>query len=162
MTDNQIIVGMADLQTGRGNIKLATLGLGSCVGITLFDAATKVGGMAHAMLPSCTITGDDQNKAKYADTAINELLKRVLAQGANRSTLVAKLAGGAHMFNRAVKKDVIQIGLRNAEASKQTLRQLNIPIRAIDVGGNFGRTIILNLENGELLVRTLGHGEKII
>jgi len=156
-----IVVGMADLKVAKSPDILTTLGLGSCVGITLYDKIKKIGGMAHVMLP--TYKGfEGQNIAKFADSAIIELINQLSRLGVARNLLVAKIAGGAHMFGRAQNNDMLKIGERNAAASIAILKQLAIPIIANDTGGSHGRTIELNMDNGALKIRSVGAGEKFI
>jgi len=156
-----IVVGMADLKFAKHPDALTTLGLGSCVGITLFDASTKIGGLAHVMLPSYK-GYEGQTIMKFADSAIIELLNQMTRAGAKRGSLVAKIAGGAHMFGKASNNDMLKIGERNAAASLAVLSQLRIPVKANETGGTHGRTIILNLNDGSLLIRTVGAGEKTV
>lgn len=155
-------VGMADLNVAKAGAMLRTTGLGSCVGLTLYDPAAKIGGMVHVMLPSSSISRDSQlNRAKYADTAIPELVRRMVEAGASSSRLMAKLAGGAQMFLLASPlADTMRIGPRNVEACKEALRSLNIPIEAEDTGGNYGRTIELDCSSGVLFVRSVQAGAK--
>ena len=94
-----IKVGMADLNICKSPDIITTLGLGSCIGLTLYDPVTKIGGLVHYMLPDSTQMRNNSNIAKFADTGIDELLKQVLRAGANRTRLVAKIAGGAKMFS---------------------------------------------------------------
>jgi len=156
-----IVVGMADLKVAKNPDILTTLGLGSCVGITLYDKLTKIGGMAHVMLP--TYKGfEGQNIAKFADSAIIELVKQLTRIGTTRNALIAKIAGGAHMFGRTSNNDMLKIGERNAAASLAILKQLGIPVHANDTGGTHGRTIELHTETGALKIRTVGAGEKFI
>jgi len=156
-----IVVGMADLKAAKAPDELTTLGLGSCVGITLVDRANKIGGMAHCMLP--TYKGyEGQNKAKFVDSAVIELINQLVRLGAVKGHLVAKIAGGAHMFGSSQNNDMLKIGERNAVAGVAILRQLNIPIQANDTGGTHGRTIILNINTGDLKIRTVGKGDKTI
>ena len=158
--DNLVKVGMADLNIAKYPGVLITLGLGSCVGIALFDPVSKIGGLAHIMLPSSTQVKNNSNKAKFADTAIVELLNMMISAGARKSSIVAKLAGGAQMFSFSQANDIMRIGQRNAAASKEALESLSIPVVAEDTGGNYGRTIELYTENGILLVKTIGYGIK--
>lgn len=155
-------VGMADLAVLKSVGILTTLGLGSCVGIVLYDNTNKVGGLAHIMLPSSKEIKNNSNKAKFADTAIELLLDEMIQLGANSRKIVAKLAGGSQMFAFNAKNDILKIGERNVKASKKILGKFNIPVIAEDTGGNYGRTIELNIGDGSLLVRTIGHGTKII
>ena len=153
-----IKVGMADLKVGKEPDILTTLGLGSCVGIALYDCTTKIGGLAHIMLPDSTQIKNNENKAKFADTAIDVLLQEMLNVGARRNRLTAKIAGGAHMFEFKNMNDMMCIGARNIAAVLRGLEQKNIPVIAQDTGENYGRTIELDMQNGILRVKTIGHG----
>ena len=156
-----IVVGMADLRVAKNPDILTTLGLGSCIGITLYDKAHRIGGLAHVMLPSYK-GFEGQNIAKFADSAIIELVNQITRLGAARGSLVAKIAGGAHMFGHAQNSDIMKIGERNARASMAILSQLRIPVQANDTGGSHGRTIELYIDTGALKIKTVGLGEKFI
>ena len=114
------------------------------------------------MLPSSKEIKNNSNTAKFADTGIELLLKKMLELGANKRSIVAKIAGGAQMFSFNSTNDILKIGERNVKATKEKLKELNIPILAEDTGGNYGRTIELNSEDGSLLIKTIGHGIKTI
>ena len=157
-----IQVGMADLKMTRSPDRLMTAGLGSCIGICIFDRALKLGSLAHIMLPSSLQAKNPENKAKFADTAIEVVLDTMIKNGANRSRLQAKIAGGAQMFKFSGESDIMKIGERNAIAVEENLQKHRIPLLARDTGGNYGRTITFDPETGDLLVRTIGHGERII
>lgn len=159
-----IKVGMADLKVGRAPDTLTTLGLGSCIGLTLYDPVTKVGGLVHYMLPDSTKLRNSTNIAKFGDTGIRELLKQVLASGASQRRLVAKIAGGACMFEMSGGglSSVGHVGARNAEEARKILKELRIPLIAEDTGLNYGRTVELNCENGEYMIKAVGKPPKII
>ncbi len=154
-----IKVGMADLKAGKNPDSIISYGLGSCVGIALYDPQTKVGGLAHIMLPDSTQARATDNKAKFADTALPVLLDEVLALGGSRSRLTAKIAGGSQMFSFAQATDVMRIGDRNAEAVRAVLKSMSIRLVAEDVGGNYGRTVELLLDSGAFLIKTVNKGE---
>ncbi len=155
------IIGIAEMSASKAPDIIITLGLGSCVGVTLYDPTSKIGGMVHIMLPDSN--GDPKGKpAKYADTAVPLLLENVLKLGAKKNKLVAKLAGGAQMLKFSRNNAANSIGARNAEEAKKALRKAGIRIVAEDTGGSYGRTIELNLETGKLLVKTVGYGKKEI
>lgn len=162
MMDNVVKVGMADLKVVKAPNSLTTLGLGSCVGICLIDKSAKVAGMAHIMLPSSKSIRNNANKAKFADTAIDVLISEMEKLGGKKYRLVGKIAGGAQMFALSGKNDLMKIGERNAIAVKEILSEYKIPIKAEDVGGNHGRTIVFDGETGVLTVKTIGHGVKEI
>lgn len=158
-----IKVGMADLKTCVSPNGVTTLGLGSCVGIAIRDPMTKIGGLAHIMLPDSTaIRNSQQNIAKFADTGIVELVSQMEKLGAKRSRMVAKIAGGATMFNFQSTNTIGQVGERNVEATKAKLKELNIPIIAQDTGANYGRTVIFYPESGDFHIRAVGKPETII
>jgi len=154
-----IKVGMADLKVGKNPDSLISYGLGSCVGIALYDAQTKVGGLAHIMLPDSTQARATDNTAKFADTAIPVLLEQILRLGAQRNRVTAKIAGGSQMFSFAQATDIMRIGDRNAEAVREALKAHSIRILAEDVGGNYGRTVELLLDSGVFVIKTVNKGD---
>jgi chemotaxis protein CheD len=155
-------VGMADLKVAQHPSVLTTLGLGSCIGIALYDYKKKIVGMAHIMLPSSRIATTFYNRAKFADTGIHDLVEEMKKAGSDVRSIVAKIAGGAQMFSFSVNNESMKIGLRNAEATRAVLADFKIPILAEDTGGNYGRTIELYSEDGRLMVRTIGFGIKYL
>ncbi len=159
---NMIRVGMADLKVCESPGILTTLGLGSCVGIVLYDSLSKIGGMVHVMLPDSTKFTNNENKAKYADTGIETLVNNMLDVGANKERIVAKIAGGAQMFAFSSDSDALRIGERNVEAVKKILDTKKIKIMAEDTGLNYGRTIEFYTETGELLIKSVGKPDKKI
>lgn len=164
MNNKEIIkVGMAELSVSTAPIILKTTGLGSCVGVCVYDSLKKIGGMAHIMLPSSknsrhatTVIG------KYSDTAIDELLANLGKLGVTKNSLVAKIAGGSQMFAFAGGSEIMKIGQRNIEAVREDLERHRIKIIAEDVGGNYGRTIEFDLATGGLSIRAINQGIKII
>ena len=157
-----IKVGMADLNICKAPDMITTLGLGSCIGIAVYDPVVKIGGLAHIMLPDSTQMRNNSNIAKFADTGIEELIKRVTAAGANKRRLVAKIAGGAKMFQVSGLSTIGNVGDRNAEASRMKLKQLGIPLLAEDTGLNYGRTVELYPATGEFYIKAVGKSLKII
>lgn len=158
-----IKVGMADLKVCKAPDGLITLGLGSCVGIALRDPLTQVGGLAHIMLPdSKAIVTSNSNKEKFADTGIEELVRQMVAMGANKNRLVAKIAGGATMFQIQSRSDIMKIGERNVQATIAKLKELNISLLAQDTGANYGRTVTFYPESGDFHIRSIGKDNKII
>lgn len=158
-----IKVDMADLKLCKSPDSITTLGLGSCVGIAIRDPVTKVGGLAHIMLPDSTQIRNTSNIAKFADTGIEELVRLITSSGGSRSRLVAKIAGGAQMFSfQNQKNEMIRVGERNVEATKAKLKQLRIPILAQDTGLNYGRTVIFYPETGDFVIKSVGKPQKTI
>ena len=166
---NIIKVGMADLNVCKAPDGLTTLGLGSCIGLTLYDPVTKIGGMVHYMLPDSTKVSNNSNKAKFADTGIEELLKKVIAAGASKTRLVAKIAGGAKMFEVSGLSDVgniaytYEVELKDGAAEYlRYLKEKGIRLVAEDTGLNYGRTVELHCDTGEFLIKSVGKPIKTI
>lgn len=158
----EIKVGMADLNVCTPPDSIITMGLGSCVGVVLWDKHTKISGMVHVMLPDSTAIAQNSNRAKFADTGIEELLKLIIGKGARKESLVAKIAGGAQMFSVNTNSPTLHVGERNVEAVKKKLSSLRIPIVAEDTGLNYGRTVIFFPETGIYQIRSIGKDIKNI
>lgn len=157
-----IKVGMADLKICKSPNALTTLGLGSCVGIAVRDPVTKIGGLAHIMLPDSTKIRNNSNIPKFADTGIVELVRQLVNAGASKGRLVSKIAGGAQMFAFQNKTDLVRVGENNVLASRAVLKELNIPVLAADTGLDYGRTVIFYPETGDFVIKTVGKQEKVI
>ena len=157
-----IRVGMADYKVGRAPSVLISYGLGSCIGISLYDPQTKIGGLLHIMLPDSNQARASDNPAKFADTGLPLMLNDVISMGASKSRLVAKIAGGAQMFAFSNATDIMRVGTRNADTVKKILQRMGIRLIAEDTGGNYGRTVQIDLSNGVYKVKTIDRGEKDI
>lgn len=158
-----IKVGIADLNIVKAPDLIKTTGLGSCVGVVLFDLALETAGMAHVMLPDSSLSKSGPvNEAKYADTAVKTLYSKLLSIGARPGWIKAKLAGGAQMFQFTGSSDLMRIGPRNVEAVLSELKNLKIPVVGQDVGGNSGRTIEFNPKTGLMQIRTVNKGNSEI
>mgnify|MGYP000874255272 CR=1 FL=1 len=162
MEGKEIKVGIADMNTAGSPDKIITIGLGSCVGIALYDNKISVGGLAHIMLPDSTQFSNKKNPMKFADLAIPLLIEKLEKLGVNRKNLKAKIAGGASMFNFSDKSMIMDIGNRNGDAVKHILEEYSISILAEDLGGNKGRTMIFDTYDGRVKIKTVGIGIKEI
>lgn len=163
--ESMIVVNMGDYKTARGEKKLMTKDLGSCVGVAVRDPQTGVGGLLHVMLPHCSAmraVGTSYVAAKYADTGLDEMIKDLVMQGAGRQHLVAKIAGAAHMIKNATIPESEDISSRNLNAVKEKLEELQIPLLAADVGEHFPRTVVFEPGNGTFKIFTPGKEEKRI
>lgn len=160
MIIEQIKVGIADYNIVKAPNKIMTIGLGSCVGIAIYDTKQKVVGLAHIMLADSTKFKRIDNEAKFADLAIPKLVKAMLDIGCSRINLKAKIAGGASMFNFSDVKIVSDIGKRNSRAVKEALKKERIEIIAEDTGGSKGRTMIVDSLTGTVTLKIVGQGIK--
>ena len=156
MDGKMIKVGMADLNLCYAPDAITTLGLGSCVGVAIYDKTTKMAGLVHVMLPDSTQVRQNQNRAKFADTGIELMVAMMLKAGANPRSLTAKIAGGAQMFAFSANNDMMRVGERNVMAVKKKLAQLRIRIIAEDTGQNFGRTVEFYPATGDFVIKSVG------
>lgn len=155
-----INVGMSEIQTSKlPGVILSAPGLGSCIGLTMYDTAIKAAGMVHIVLPDSSINENPVISGKYADKAIPELLNRMSQLGAKKQNLVVKIAGGAQMFNLDKGGNILNIGIRNVIAVKAALNKEGLVLTGSDTGGNKGRTLKLNVATGVVTVRIIGQQE---
>ncbi len=157
-----IKVGIAALDICVAPDSITTIGLGSCVGVVLYDEAKKTAGLVHVMLPDSTRIRENANRAKFADTGITLLLERLLELGIYKRSLKAKIAGGAKMFDFSRAGNVQGIGEQNVKAVKEILMQNQIPLIAEDVGLNYGRTIVFDPKSCQMHVMSAGRVEKVL
>ena len=156
-----IHVGMAELVVAKHPANLVTLGLGSCIGLVIYDQASKTVGMVHIMLPDSRDTKNNPKPGKFADTAVPLLLEELMKLGVNKSQLRAKMAGGAQMFAIPGKDSAIfAVGARNVEATTKLLAEEGIRLVASDTGGSKGRSVDFNTATMKFIVKTLGSGTK--
>ena len=156
-------VGIADMNIAKAPNTIRTSGLGSCVGVVLYEEKTNIAGLIHVMLPDSSLgrTGTI-NVAKFADTGIPAMIEQLKLEGVPSFKLRAKIAGGAQMFQFSSARDTMRIGPRNVEAVKEYLKKYSIPIVSEDTGGNSGRTIEFNPTTKLLNIRTVNQGVRDI
>lgn len=162
MSAREIIVRVADLAVGGTGDQLITVGLGSCIAIVLYDGTACVGGLAHVLLPSPALSRRDGNPAKSPHTAVPRLLQLMAERGGSPRRITGRLVGGASMFAALAPPGTIHMGERNVVASRQVLNTHGIPLVGEAVGGDFGRTIRLDVSNGTLEVRSVAHGVRTL
>ena len=149
-------VGMGEYAIAAATGRLAVRGLGSCIAVVLHDPVAVMGGIAHVMLPSHTLARDQERPAKFADTGIPLLVEELVRLGAERGRIVARLIGGARMFDAAVMGGTVHMGARNVLACRAALEEAGVALGAEDVGGGRGRSILYDVEKGTVAVRMLG------
>lgn len=152
-------VGIADIVVASEAEVLVSYGLGSCLAVALYDPDNRLGGLAHTLLPEPLRGVAVDRPGKFVTTALRFLRDELVAAGANPQRLVAKLCGGARMFQ--LTSAVGSIGERNVEAARAELAALEIPLVAEDVGGSQGRTCEFHLADGKVLVRLARGHDKL-
>ncbi len=154
-------VGIGDMTLTRGDGIIITYALGSCIGISFYDPGIRLGALLHIMLPERQ-NATDPNLFKYADTGIQETLRKLMAFGMVKPRTIIKIAGGAKMFEIKGNASFGNIGERNAIKVKQILRAEGLRLMAEDTGGTYARTMLLNVGNGDVSVRSFGKQEKFL
>jgi len=147
----RIKVGIAEYKVTTDAALLTTSGLGSCIGIAIYDELSGAAGLVHVMLPSAADI-DGGNRAKFADTGVEALVEALESEGASTDTMRAKIAGGSDMLD--FSESGSSIGSRNAKQVRRTLEEYDIPIIGEDLGGDHGRSIKLETETGDLIVKS--------
>ncbi|MDR3572558.1 MAG: chemotaxis protein CheD [Anaerolineaceae bacterium] len=138
---------------------LVAYGLGSCLGIKMYDPVVGVSGLLHAVLPTSN-NGSDPGAPKYVDSGIEGLLSAMIKKGADRRRIVIKMAGGANMLITPGFQHTFDIGIRNVDSAHKTFERLNLCLKKEDVGGNIGRTVRVYVANGRMTVRIIGGTEQ--
>jgi len=160
--DKVLNVGLAEVKTAQSPQILTTPPLGSCVCVVLYDELTRIGSMAHFMLPDINLAKSKENRAKFANTVVEIMLKEMINMGVPRSRIKAKIVGGANMFPSMDQANPIQIGTRNIAAVKDELKKRKIRLMAEDTEGNYARSVEFFLETGAVSIKSPLHGNKEI
>ncbi len=160
MRKGVVLVRPGEVRVGAEKDILATLGLGSCVAIALHDPIGRIGALCHAMLPQPLPGRIAEPIGRFTSLVVPDLVKAVVAAGADRSRLEARVVGGATMF-AALASDTEGIGARNVRAAREALAELDVPVRSEDVGGTYGRSVYFNVSDGSVEVRTV-HGGTVV
>ncbi|WP_462273515.1 chemotaxis protein CheD [Methanohalophilus sp.] len=145
--EGERVAGIGEYRIGR-NVLLKAMGLGSCVGVILYDPSTCIGGIAHILLPGASAEG----KTKHAETAIKTMLEEMINNGARKRKVRAKIAGGAQIFKH-MNMEMLKIGDRNIKSVQDTLKEEGIDTVATDVGGNIGRNVLFNTIDGSMIIK---------
>lgn len=146
--ENVIDVATGEVKAAKAPACLECLALGSCVAVILYDKESKIGGIAHVMLPvSPYVITQRKERLKYADVAVPELIQYLQKLGAKKESLCARMVGGALMI-----PGVSDIGRENSEAARKILHERNIKILDEHLGGTEGRSVTFDLSTGELRI----------
>lgn len=161
MTTTQVLVRLAEIQVLEGDAVLACVGLGSCVGVAIYDPTTKVNGMAHIVLPEA-ISDAPERPGKYANTAVKYLVETMERLGADRSRMVAAVGGGAQVCFGPTVPTMLALGVRNVQAVHESLKRHKVRCLGEDVGGNTGRTLTFDSSTGKVMVRTATTPDRVL
>jgi chemotaxis protein CheD len=162
MESTLIEVQMGKMELAQAPERLVTRGLGSCLGITIYDPIKKIGAMVHPMLPDIDKSKIKSNQSRFVNSGIRLAMQELEKKGCFRSRFEVKMFGGAHMFSFINTDSALNVGQKNIEMAHAVFQEFNMKILAEEVGGTFGRTIELDTETGKVLVKTVSWGEKVV
>ncbi len=160
--DSDVRVKVADYAVRQGSQVITTIGLGSCVAIALYDRETRIGALAHILLPNQSMSRETGNPAKFPESIVPLMLEEMHAMGTRNARVSAKIVGGASMFGQLGNGTGINIGERNVLATREALSAAGVPIIAEDTGLDYGRSVYFHLADGRLEVRSLKKGDRVI
>lgn len=156
------MVSVAEWAVDQGDAVLVTLGLGSCVAVVLYDPETTIGGLAHLLLPSLSLSQDREKPAKFPETGVPHLVERMRQAGAAPRRMRARMVGGASMFLSAGSTPVASVGERNISATREALDRAGIPVVGEDIGKDYGRSVYAFLDSGRVESRSYAHGVVVL
>lgn len=158
--EQTLMLGVGDYGASRTQgQEIKTMALGSCVSVILLDPAVHCVGMVHVALPDSSVNQAraEEKPGYFADTGIPALILRMVQLGcqAGGRGWIVKLIGGA---NVADQSNIFNIGKRNVVAIKKILWKLKMAPRKEDVGGNYSRTVSVDVARGRVIVSSPGRG----
>ena len=162
MNGDRISVKVGEVKVGTGNTVLFAIGLGSCVGVALYDARARVGGLAHVMLPHPSSSRRPAPPGRFASTAIELLISEMQLAGAARRRMYARMVGGAAMFENLMTDDGPALGERNVESVRGALKAAGVPLKGEEVGGNHGRTVHFHVKDGKVHITSVRYADVIL
>ncbi|MDZ4674360.1 MAG: chemotaxis protein CheD [Gemmatimonadota bacterium] len=157
MNPERCLVRLGEFTVRKSPAQLVTLALGSCVAVVLHDAESGVAGLAHAMLPAPGNEREPLPEGRYVVSAVPAMLREMAALGASPSRTTGRLIGGASMFAALAGQGVMQIGERNLIAARRALEEAGIPITGEATGGDYGRSLEVQLPGGTVTITSYAH-----
>jgi chemotaxis protein CheD len=156
----RVHIGIAEHDLRTEPAVLETSGLGSCLGVCLYDDEGR-GGLAHCMLPSVddASDGNGTKPAKFVDTGVETLYEGLLDLGASPGAIRAKVAGGSDMLGLS---DGPTVGERNVAAARAELDARDIPVVAERTNGEQGRSLAFETATGRLRVTAAGGSTTVL
>ena len=147
-----IIVGVADYKIStEPSTFLATHALGSCLGVTFHDSKRRIGGMLHAMLPTASLyEGQKIRESMFLDTGIPRMLTALIRAGAKKGDIRCKVFGGAQLM---ATDHFFRIGSKNIDMFYRLSHDMELDVVAWEVSGRVNRTIRLNNQTGDVIVK---------
>jgi len=159
--ETSVGVGLGEIAVSQNRDEiLVAFGLGSCVGVGVYDPVKGIAGLLHAVLPE-PLNGSDLSSTKYVGNGINKLFEEMIKKGAVRERLIIRLAGGANMLTSPGLSKTFDIGTRNIAMAQNVLEAQKMKVVSQNVGGNTGRTFRIYVADGKMTIRMIGEKETV-
>ncbi len=142
---------IGDLRVSAVPEVLYTL-LGSCVAVCLYDPEAGVGGMNHILVPGRAHEASRADAvARFGHDAVELLVQGLLAAGARRKRLAAKLFGGGHVISQM--DEASSPAYRNARFILRLMAEERIPVISSDLGGYDARKVWFRTDTADVLLK---------
>lgn len=148
----EISIHIGEYYASRDPVLIRTL-VGSCMAVCLFDPVTRIGGMNHILLPGKADMKRFDAPARYGINAMELLINRIMRLGGNRSLIVAKAFGGAHLLPAISREN--GVGKKISGFVLEFLRNESIRLISMDIGGHESRRIYFNTGTGDVYLKRI-------
>lgn len=157
MTDSDRIIEIflqpGELYFGDRSTRIRTV-LGSCVSLVFWHPHLLAGGMCHFMLPSRMRTRDTGLDGRYADEAVEMMLREIRACNSHPREYRVKMFGGGNMFPDIARTQMNHVGTKNVFAARTLIKGHGFDCVSEHVEGSGHRNLAFDVKSG---IVTLKH-----
>ena len=153
-----IAVYTGEIKASKKDTILKSSAIGSCVVIAAYDAANKVGALAHVMVPGTSPKARTSQKTRYAADAIEEMISKMLSLGVKKDDIQVCLVGAGNVLQReddTICQEII-------DSVIELLNKQNIEIKARAIGGTERKSVSLDVEKGTVYYTEGDRAEKLL
>lgn len=133
---------------------IVTHALGSCIALIIHCEKTKHTALAHIVLPDRHNYSKDLSLMKpgyFAEDIVPELIEFFTEKcKCSKAQLKIHIIGAADSMN---KNDVFKVGKKNADKVINIISQYNLNPSSVNIGGNVSRTVSVNVNDGNVIVK---------
>ena len=147
--EKDIFLQPGELHFGQHDTRIRTL-LGSCIAITLWHPAKRIGGMCHYMLPEKLSTNTSALDGRYAKDVLQLFMKELEKNGTFPYQYEVKIIGGGSQFPSQGESGVPD---RNIDIGRQLLAKYGFSIKVEHLGGQGHRSVIFDVSNGDVWIK---------
>ncbi|MBI9039239.1 MAG: chemotaxis protein CheD [Bacteroidales bacterium] len=147
-----------EVKAAGENAILKSAAIGSCIVVAAYYPQKNMGAIAHIMLPGKASKNKSENKFKYAEDAINELLLQLNVNTSKYHDINICLIGGGNVLKR--KDD--SICRHNIKSVLEILARKKLKIEAQALGGIKRRSVFFDIAKGEIYFTEDGSKEMLL